>query len=752
MAQTEDDEEGALMYIEAQTEVTLSSVSIPPPRLIPPPPLRALAVDPPPSIHLVEHKVLLHLSEEEKEAVGPRRWVLDTGATNHMTGARDVFAELNTAVTGTVRFGDGSVVSIEGKGTVLFACKTGEHRWLEVVYFIPRLTTNIVSLGQMDEDGFKVDIEHGILRLYDLQRQLLAKVMRSPNRLYFLDMNVVAPVCLTAGIGDVAWRWHERFGHINFQSLRKLGRKDMVRGLPVIDHVEQVCEDCVLAKQKRAAFPRAARYRAQDQLELVHGDLCSPISPSTPAGNCYFLLLVDDMSRFMWLTLLRSKADAPAAIMTFQARVERETGKKLKVLRTDNGGEFTSVTFGEYCAGEGIQRHHLAPYTPQQNGVVERRNQTVVATARSILRARGVPGHFWGEAVHTAAFLLNRAPTSALDGKTPYQAWYGKKPPVHFLRVFGCVAYIKDVRPHLAKLDDRGRKVVFIGYQDGSKAYRFYDPVAEHVHISRDAVFDEGPRWDWGVASDIIDQHPFTIAEEYDLPNQEVEGPAPHSASPEPHMVTPQASTSRSATTPSTLAPWTASTAASGASTVARSPVTPQRAGTRIEFATPLTTDPNLDADDDDDLEHRYRTLQNVLGTDTVPGRAHRDVEEAELHNVSVEEPKTFKDADGDPNWNAAMEEELKSIRDNNTWSLADLPRDQHAIGLKWVYKVNGTRTAPSSSTRRVSSPRDTCNVRASTLKRSSPLSLDWSRSGYSSPLLLTSDGASITWTSNRRS
>jgi len=100
------------------------------------------------------------------------------------------------------------------------------------------------------------------------------------------------------------------------------------------------------------------------------------------------------MSRFMWLTLLRSKADAPAAIMMFQARVERETGKKLKVLRTDNGGEFTSVQFGEYYAGEGIQRHYSAPYSPQQNGVIEHRNQMVVNTARSILRARGMPGYF----------------------------------------------------------------------------------------------------------------------------------------------------------------------------------------------------------------------------------------------------------------------------------------------------------------------------------------------------------------------
>ena len=109
--------------------------------------------------------------------------------------------------------------------------------------------------------------------------------------------------------------------------MRKLGRDELVRGLPVIDHVDQVCEDCVLAKQKRTSFPQAAKFRAEEKLELVHGDLCGPIMPSTPAENAYFLLLVDDMSRYMWLTLLRSKTDAPAAIMEFQARIERETGK-----------------------------------------------------------------------------------------------------------------------------------------------------------------------------------------------------------------------------------------------------------------------------------------------------------------------------------------------------------------------------------------------------------------------------------------
>jgi hypothetical protein len=248
------EEEWALMYVVAETEV------IAPPRSCPPSMSASSTSSPQAPIHIHERKVLLHLSsEEEKEVVAPCQWVLDTGATNHMTGSRRLFAELDTSVTGTVRFGDRSVVDIEGKDIILFALKSGEHRWLDGVYYIPWLTTNIVSLGQMDEEGLKVVIEEGILRLFDLQRQL-AKVLRSPSRFYLLDMNIAALVCLTARVGDVAWSWHERYGHVNFQALRKLGHGGMVRGLPAIDHVDQVCEDCVLAKQKRKSFPKAAKY------------------------------------------------------------------------------------------------------------------------------------------------------------------------------------------------------------------------------------------------------------------------------------------------------------------------------------------------------------------------------------------------------------------------------------------------------------------------------------------------------------
>lgn len=171
------------------------------------------------------------------------------------------------------------------------------------------------------------------------------------------------------------------------------------------------------------------------------------------------------------------------------------------MLRTDRGGEFTSVEFGRYCAEKGVERHLTAPYSPQQNGVMERRNQTIVGIARSMLKAKDMPAAFWGEAVSTAEFILNHSPTKAIAEKTPFEAWHGRKPKVSFLRTFGCVAHVKTVRPHLGKLEDKSTKMVFLGYEAGSKVYRLYDPVENRVHICRDVIFHETASWDWSGTS-----------------------------------------------------------------------------------------------------------------------------------------------------------------------------------------------------------------------------------------------------------
>jgi hypothetical protein len=271
----------------------------------------------PSAVHMDEGKLFVQLGENG--GGDGARWILDSGATNHMTGVRTMFAEIDLRVHDTVHFGDGSVTNIEGRGTILIKCKIGGHKALTGVYYIPRLTTNIVSLGQMEEAGYKIVLEKGFLKLWDRAGTLAAKVRRGTNRLYVLHLDIGRPVCLAAQGMSPAWRWHARYGHLNFRSLRRLMEGDMVSGLPQIDHVEQVCDSCLAGKQKCAMFPFVAKFRAEEKLELVHEDLCGPVMPATPGGKWYFFLLVDDVSRYMWLVLLATKDEALAAFTTFQA-------------------------------------------------------------------------------------------------------------------------------------------------------------------------------------------------------------------------------------------------------------------------------------------------------------------------------------------------------------------------------------------------------------------------------------------------
>ncbi|XP_066374520.1 uncharacterized protein [Miscanthus floridulus] len=198
-------------------------------------------------------------------------WYLDTGATHHITGRHEFFSDLDSSVKGSIKFGDASAVEIKGIGSIIFKAKMGEHRLLIGVYYIPTLKNSIISVGQLDENGSWVEIEDGVLHIWDTGRHLLAKVAH--------------PLCLVARRNDEAWRWHERFGHLHFEALKQLGKKEMVHGMPYIDHVDQLYNTCVVTKLKHQPFPRQASYRTTEQLELVHGDLCGLVSSATLEGR-----------------------------------------------------------------------------------------------------------------------------------------------------------------------------------------------------------------------------------------------------------------------------------------------------------------------------------------------------------------------------------------------------------------------------------------------------------------------------------
>nr|GEW92370.1 zinc finger, CCHC-type [Tanacetum cinerariifolium] len=215
-------------------------------------------------------------------------WYLDNGASNHMTGTKSHFRDINERITGRIRFRDRSYVQIKGRGSILLGCKNNEQKIVSDVYYIPNLKSNIISLGQLTEIGCKIIMDGNKLTLYDKNKKLLIKVERSKNRIYSTRLQIEAPICLLATIDNQAWLWHARLGHLNFDDINKMTRKGLVEGTPRINHAGQTCDAYLLRKHSRTPFPNQAKLRSKNPLDLVYGDLCGPISPATHSGKKLF--------------------------------------------------------------------------------------------------------------------------------------------------------------------------------------------------------------------------------------------------------------------------------------------------------------------------------------------------------------------------------------------------------------------------------------------------------------------------------
>ena len=196
-----------------------------------------------------------------------------------------------------------------------------------------------------------------------------------------------------------AWLCHGRFCHQSFHTLNSMIKEGLVRGLSAIERPKELCTTCLTEKHARSPYLSSV-FRAQKPLDLVHMDLCGPIKPSTLGGKSYFLLIVDDFTRYMWISLLACKAEALNNFKKFKVMVEAETGTKLKCARSDRGGEFFSKEFKAYCEENEILRQLTSPHTPQQNGVFERRNRTIMGLVRRMLKEKKLSLELWGEAVN----------------------------------------------------------------------------------------------------------------------------------------------------------------------------------------------------------------------------------------------------------------------------------------------------------------------------------------------------------------
>jgi len=449
-------------------------------------------------IKITKNTMQMLLMAHIEKAHDETTWFLDSGCSNHMSGHKNFFLELDENFHRSVKLGDNSSIDVLGKGRIHLQVNNSSQVISEVFY-IPDLKNNLLSIGQLQEKGLAILFKNNKCKVFHPDRGLIIETEMAMNRMFIVIAKIQFPDhhCFITPAQNLEYLWHCRYGHLSFGGLQTLLQKGMVHGLPQSKYSNMICEDCILGKHHRNSFPRTTTWRASQPLELLHADLCGPISPISNSHKRYLFTVIDDFSRKLWVFFLTDKSEAFKQFKLFKTRVEKETRINIKGLRTDRGGEFTSKEFAEFCELHGIKRQLTAAYTPQQNGVAERKNRTIMNMVRSLLNSRKVPKIFWPEAVNWAVHVLNRSPTFAVRNKTPEEAWSGTKPSVAHFRVFGCVSYAHIPDNKRTKLDDKSLKCVLLGVSEGAKAYRLYDPETQRIIVSRDVVFKEEESWPW---------------------------------------------------------------------------------------------------------------------------------------------------------------------------------------------------------------------------------------------------------------
>ncbi|KAG9446280.1 hypothetical protein H6P81_012408 [Aristolochia fimbriata] len=281
--------------------------------------------------------------------------------------------------------------------------------------------------------------------------------------------------------------WHLRLGHMSERGLNLLSRRGLLCGQSTgkIDF----CEHCVFGKHKRVAFSTANDI-TKGTLDYVHSDLWGPAQVVSKGGAKYLLTFIDDFSRKVWVYFLKAKSDVCTVFKKWKCMIEKQTGKQIKRLRIDNGLEFCSREFDKFCEDEGIVRHRTVRHTPQQNGVAERMNRTLLERARCMLSNAGLGKEFWAEATSMTCYLVNRSPSTTIECKTPEEVWSGTPADYSDLKIFGCPAYM---HVNKGKLGPRANMCIFLGYASGVKGYRLWctGSKSQKFFISRDVKFDE---------------------------------------------------------------------------------------------------------------------------------------------------------------------------------------------------------------------------------------------------------------------
>nr|CDN96898.1 putative Ty-1 copia retrotransposon [Phaseolus vulgaris] len=566
----------------------------------------------------------------------PDEWILDSGCTYHMCPIRDWFFEFQELDGGVVYMGNDNPCKTVGIGSIKLRNHDGSTRILRDVRYVPKLKKNLISLGALESKGLVVTMRDGILKATLGALVMLKGVMKN-NLYYYQGSTVVGTVAAATSSSkkdaEAAKLWHMRLGHAGEKSLQILTKQGLLKGTKACKL--EFCEHCVLGKQRRVKFGTAI-HNTKGILDYVHSDVWGPAKTPSIGGRHYFVTFVDDFSRRVWVFTMKNKNDVLEIFLKWKAEVENHTGRKIKVLQTDNGGEYKSDPFLNVCQDCGIVRHFTVRKTPQQNGVSERMNKTLVEKVCCMLSNAELGREFWAEAVTYAQHLVNRLPSSAIDGKTPLEVWSGK-PATDYdsLHVFGSIAYYHVIE---SKLDPRAKKALFMGFSPGVKGYRLWCLEKKKTIISRDVTFDESV-----MLKKVNPEGTDSTPQQVECVRKQVEF--------EPTVVIPTRNT---------------------------------------------TSDSPMAEEESDEEEVPTQESQQQSAPIAVR-RQRRDIQKparfmdmvAYALPVVDDIPSTYPGvilSSESGNWAGAMEEEMQSLKKNKTWKLTQLPKGKKAIGCKWVF------------------------------------------------------------------
>lgn len=619
----------------------------------------------------VDVKTNIALLADEDESRARNLWILDSGATEHMTSDRRKFSNLRHHAS-EVEVANSERINVSGVGDISFPIyEENEERNITIqnVLYVPKLGGNLLSIGRIEEKGLKVEFADGKAKVIDNNGKTLLSA-RKKGRLYIIEEQI-ATACMTRT--ESVELMHRRLGHPHYNTVKNLNSIDEDKKLPALANAP--CSICIQGKMKRKKFPKSASTRAKDLLEIIHSDVVGKISPSSLGGSSYFVTFTDDFSNYTTLYTMKTKSEVLEKFDEYRRMVETLHNKKIKILRSDNGGEFRSVNFDKYLTMHGIRRQLSVPETPQQNGKSERLNQSLINTTRCLLIESGAEHRFWAEATATAAYLHNKRPSCAINGNIPEEIWTSSESKTEHLKVFGCRAWshVRSIS-RKSKLDPKAVECIFVGYPNGVKGYKLYDLKKKQFFVSRDVIFEEDifplktDKCHNTTEEITLSIENFENEDYLYTPEVEVEGPLLEQSNTDTDDLSPEECSNQQFEN-----------------------IPNEDSDISIKEITEV---PNTH-DTETEVETSNPTCGNKRGKTARPVNPPKHLEDyylynaQEIHQYDEKNPVTVKEALKSPEadmWKKAMNEEISNLTQAETWELTTKPPGVKIIPSRWLF------------------------------------------------------------------